>query len=152
MAKNICRNDASPTRLHCNSNTAGTNQDILWLNPFLQQPSWYKKWPPVYNLRDHILHDTASQQQPQNGWTVHIQDPNTKRFKRTLIYFNTDTQYANNLPSTEQAVKTKPKQGKSFALIFHPFWPFICCLSVVLWLDKGDFPKNVDTVHPCQNK
>ena len=22
------------------------------------------------------------------------QDPNTKRFKRTLIYFNTDTQYA----------------------------------------------------------
>ena len=22
-------------------------------------------------------------------------DPNTKRFKRTLIYFNTDTQYAN---------------------------------------------------------
>ena len=23
------------------------------------------------------------------------QDPNTKRFKRTLIYFNTDTQYAN---------------------------------------------------------
>ena len=25
------------------------------------------------------------------GW----KDPNTKRFKRTLIYFNTDTQYAN---------------------------------------------------------
>ena len=23
------------------------------------------------------------------------QDPNTKRFKRTLIYFDTDTQYAN---------------------------------------------------------
>ena len=22
------------------------------------------------------------------------QDPNTKKFKRTLIYFNTDTQYA----------------------------------------------------------
>ena len=62
------------------------------------------------------------------------QDPNTKRFKRTLIYFNTNTQYAtfrenplyqatkrhlnnndtNNLPSTEQAVKIKPKQDKSF--------------------------------------
>ena len=50
------------------------------------------------------------------------QDPNPKRFKRTFIYFNTGTQYfrgnplyqldcyANNLPSTEQAVKTKTKQ------------------------------------------
>ena len=27
--------------------------------------------------------------------TVFLQAPNTKRFKRTLIYFNTDTQYAN---------------------------------------------------------
>ena len=52
------------------------------------------------------------------------QDPNTKRLKRTLIYFNTDTQYAVfgiNLPSTEQAVKTKPKQEKSFSFIFHRF-------------------------------
>ena len=59
------------------------------------------------------------------------QDPNTKRFKRTLIYFNTDTQYGNfrgnrlyqatkrylnTLPSTEQAVKTQPKQDIFF---FH---------------------------------
>ena len=59
------------------------------------------------------------------------QDPNTKRFKRMLIYFNTDTQYANfrgnplyqatkrhlnNLPSTEQAAKTQPKQDLFF---FH---------------------------------
>ena len=51
------------------------------------------------------------------------QDPNTqKKFKRTLIYFNTDTQYnANNLPSIEQAVKTKLKQDQSFSLIFHRF-------------------------------
>ena len=46
------------------------------------------------------------------------QAPNTKRFKRTLIYLNTDTQYAH----------------------FR--------LSVVLWLDKGDFPENVHTVCP----
>ena len=51
------------------------------------------------------------------------QDPNTKRFKPTLIYFNTDTQYAN------------------FSLSVG--------LSVVLWLDKGDFPENVHTVCPC---
>ena len=49
------------------------------------------------------------------------QDPNTKRFKRTLIYFNSDTQDANNLPNTEQAVKTKPKQDKSFSFIFQCF-------------------------------
>ena len=29
------------------------------------------------------------------GFVVVFVDPNTKRFKRTLIYFNTDTQYAN---------------------------------------------------------
>ena len=28
---------------------------------------------------------------------------------------------ANNPPSTEQAVKTKPKQDKSFSFIFHRF-------------------------------
>ena len=36
------------------------------------------------------------------------QDPNTKRFKRTLIHFDTDTQ----IKGTEQATKTKPKQDK----------------------------------------
>ena len=63
------------------------------------------------------------------------------------------TQYANedanNLPSTEQAVKTRPKQDKSFSFIVHHFLQFICCLSVVLWLDKGDFPGNLHTVCPC---
>ena len=39
-------------------------------------------------------------------------------------------QHASNLPNTEQAVKTKPKQDTSFSFIFHRFWPFICCLSV----------------------
>ena len=36
------------------------------------------------------------------------QDPNTKRFKRTLIYFDTDTQYANFLCQV-------------LSLIFHRF-------------------------------
>ena len=26
---------------------------------------------------------------------------------------------------------------------------FICCLSVILWLDKGNFLENVHTVHSC---
>ena len=26
------------------------------------------------------------------------------------------------------------------------------CLSVILWLDKGDFPENLHTVCPCYNK
>ena len=62
-------------------------------------------------------------------------------------------QDTNNLSSTEQ-VKKKINQSKtdnSFSLIFHRFYPFICCLSVVLWLDKGDFPENVHTVCPCLN-
>ena len=50
------------------------------------------------------------------------QDPNTKRFKGTLIYFDTDTQYAH----------------------FRG--------NVVLWFDKGDFPENMHTMCPCQNK
>ena len=56
--------------------------------------------------------------------------------------------HANNLPSTEQAVKTKPKRD-TFSFMFHRFQPFICCLSVVLCPDKGDFPENVHTVCPC---
>ena len=88
------------------------------------------------------------------------QDPNTKKFKQMLIYFNTDTPrllghkqrllgHAYNLPSTKQAVKTQPKQDKSFSFIFHRCWLFICCLSVILWLDKGDFSENLHTVRPC---
>ena len=47
----------------------------------------------------------------------------------------------------EEVVTNQPKQDKSFALIFS-FWPFICCLSVVLWLDKADFPESVHTACP----
>ena len=31
-------------------------------------------------------------------------------------------------------------------------WLFICCLSVALWQDKGDFPENLHTVRLCLNK
>ena len=61
------------------------------------------------------------------------QDPNTKRFKRMLIYYDTetDTQYAifwGNL--LHQATKG------------HLTGEF----------DKGDFPKKVHVVCPCHNK
>ena len=63
---------------------------------------------------------------------------NTKTKKTQQKQYN-NKKDANNLPSTKQAVKTKPKQDKSFSFIFHHFWLFICCSSVILWLDKGDF-------------
>ena len=53
-------------------------------------------------------------------------------------------EFTNNLPNTEQAVKTKPKQV--FFFHFPSFLTVICSLSVIVWLDKGDFPKNVHTV------
>ena len=34
----------------------------------------------------------------------------------------------------------------AFRLIFHRFSSFNCCFSVVLWLDKGDFPEHFQTV------
>ena len=37
----------------------------------------------------------------------------------------------------------------SVSLIFHHFQLFNCCLSVILWLDKGDFQKNIHIVCPC---
>ena len=43
----------------------------------------------------------------------------------------------------------KLNQNKSFSFIFHRFSSFICCLSVILWLDKGHFPENLNTVCPC---
>ena len=52
---------------------------------------------------------------------------------------------ANNLPSTEQAAKTQPKQDKSF-FHFPSFLTVYLLLSVVLWLHKGDCPENVHTV------
>ena len=36
-------------------------------------------------------------------------------------------------------------------LIFHQFSPFNRCLSVILWLDKGDCPENSHIVF-CSNK
>ena len=38
-------------------------------------------------------------------------------------------------------------QNISFYIsFFHRFSPFNCCLSVVLWLDKGDYPENSHVV------
>ena len=48
----------------------------------------------------------------------------------------------------------KKKEISYFAsrLISHRFKPFNYCLNVVLWLDKGDFPENVQAVCLCHNK
>ena len=45
----------------------------------------------------------------------------------------------------------KQISGLAFYLIFHRFSPFNCCLSVVLQLDKGDYPENLQVV-TCPNK
>ena len=37
------------------------------------------------------------------------------------MFANKCLHHANNLPSTEQAAKTQPKQDKSFSFIFHRF-------------------------------
>ena len=42
-----------------------------------------------------ILSTTAAATTTTTTTTTNKQDPNTKRFKRTLLYFNTDTHYAN---------------------------------------------------------
>ena len=70
----------------------------------------------------------------------------------TIHYITPITRHchANNLPCTEQVVKSKPKQEKTFSFLFHLFWPFVCCLSVVLLLNKGNFPENVQTVSVLQ--
>ena len=44
-------------------------------------------------------------------------------------------------PSTEQAEETTKTIGLFLANLIY--------LNVILWLDKGDFPKNVHTVCPC---
>jgi len=56
------------------------------------------------------------------------QNLNAKMFKRRLIDFNTDTQYAHFRGS--------------------PLYQATKRLSVVLWLDKGDFPEYLHTVCP----
>ena len=45
------------------------------------------------------------------------QDPNTKRFKRTLIYFNTDTQYA-HFRGTDIRSKTMKNERKRLIILF----------------------------------
>ena len=37
-------------------------------------------------------------------------------------------------------------------LIFHRFYPFNCCLIVVLSLDEGDYPEHLQIVYLCHNK
>ena len=52
---------------------------------------------------------------------------------------------------TKQAVKTKPKQGKSsfFFLFFSLFLAIYLLFKCYFVVDIGDFPENLHTVCPC---
>ena len=56
-------------------------------------------------------------------------------------------QYSDLLSSTGQENNiVQPKTDKWFSFwshFFYRFWPFNCCLSVVLQLDKGDYLENL---------
>ena len=63
--------------------------------------------------------------------------------------------------SQKQRGKKREKDVSRFGLVFTACSVFgsllassllSVVLSVILWLDKGDFPENVHTVCPCQNK
>ena len=93
---------------------------------------------------------TSGQVQHSLDLTKHV---TTSLDKYTVSDLTTHTHcHANNLKALNK--RQKLNQNKiSFSLIFHRFSPFICCvLSVVLWLDKGDFPEKLHTVCSCQNK
>ena len=62
------------------------------------------------------------------------------------------------MPAFFQALDTKTTQlnqkqtrGLALHLIFHRFSTFNCCLSVVLQLDKGDYPEHSHVVF-CPDK
>ena len=56
---------------------------------------------PQYNVNYPLVfpkqkdRNTGTKSETRMAASVLKQDPNTKRFKRTLIYYDTDTQYAN---------------------------------------------------------
>ena len=64
-------------------------------------------------------------------------------FQATLLW------YGCNKTAGQPATET---EGVWFFFHFSSFLTFICCLSVILWLDKRDFRENVHTVCPCLNK
>ena len=70
------------------------------------------------------------------------QDPNTRRFKRTLVYFNTDTQYANfgEIPfikpqndtyTTDKRPKTLKNERKGFILFWLSFYSLFGAWKIV---------------------
>ena len=85
------------------------------------------------------------------------QDSNTKRFKRTLIYLNTDTQYTHfrgnplyqatkRHLNNRQTVKNDEKLMKKTYLVLVEFLQLVRCLEDS-W--KSDFPESLHTVCPC---
>ena len=66
-----------------------------------------------------------------------------KKVQTKASLFLTQTRSSKHQTSCKNSTKTRQ------VYFFHRFWPFICCLSVILGPDKGDFPENVHTVCPC---
>ena len=68
-----------------------------------------------------------------------------------IIFITSHRLYVIVMPTIFQAPNKlhKLNQNKSFSFIFPCFWLFICCLSVILWPDNGDFAENVYIVCPC---
>ena len=70
---------------------------------------------------------------------------------------NSQVVFCQNMPSfftfmLNKALNKRHKLNRNEISFSHSFFIVICCLSVVLQLDKGDFPENLHTVCPCQNK
>ena len=81
---------------------------------------------------------THTQKKISNRMTASVlkQDPNTKRFEQTLIYFNTDTQYAilggNPLyQATDNRSKTMKNERKRLILFWFSFYSLFCAWKIV---------------------
>ena len=67
---------------------------------------------------------------------------NDEKWKKDLFWFSSYSLFGvwkivGIKPSKHRTSWKNPKRDKSFCFIFHRFWPFICCLSVVCGLIKG---------------
>ena len=69
------------------------------------------------------------------------QDPNTSNVQNNAIIMST---FFQALHRKTTQLNQKQISDLAFHLIFlNCFSPLNCCLSDVLWLDKGDYPENL---------
>ena len=70
----------------------------------------------------------------------------------STVYLETARSVQHNAFSLKAVSSLNPRQTSdlAFDLTFHHFSPLNCCLSVILRLDKGDYPHNLQTVFWAQ--